>query len=97
MVDNHRAHGTPLVREFCQSKGLELKFLPPYSSALNPIERFWALVKGRWKKDISRCRIKYDHTKMREDVEALMRLVAASLTEDILRCIDPYIAKVGLG
>ena len=43
-----------MILEWCERNGLELKFLPAYSSALNPIERFWGLVKARWKKDISR-------------------------------------------
>jgi hypothetical protein len=97
ICDNHSGHGTPMIKEWCAKNKLELVYLPKYSSALNPVERYWGLVKAKWKKDISRLKTNYNIVNLYQDVNNLMRLVAGTLTDDILRCIDPYIAKVGLG
>jgi transposase len=29
--------------------GMELLFLPPYSSYLNPVERIWGWIKTKWR------------------------------------------------
>ena len=36
ILDNHSAHHSHLVTGFCRDSGLELAFLPAYSSVLNP-------------------------------------------------------------
>ena len=35
-TDNHSAHHSRVVTQFAESIGLRMKFLPPYSSSLNP-------------------------------------------------------------
>lgn len=47
VMDNLRAHKTSRVRELIESTGAELRFLPPYSPDLNPIENFWSSFKSR--------------------------------------------------
>ena len=39
VADNHGAHHSHLVREFCQAQSLQILFLPSHSSTLNSIER----------------------------------------------------------
>lgn len=40
----------PILRKI-ESKGYKVMYLPPYSPELNPIEQFWAMVKGKMKRD----------------------------------------------
>ena len=40
-----------LLNDFYDSNFKEL-FLPPYSSVLNPIERLWSVLKGKWTKSL---------------------------------------------
>jgi transposase len=35
-----------------EKEGMEILFLPPYCSELNPIERLWSYVKLYWKKEM---------------------------------------------
>lgn len=51
-MDNMRSHHVKAVREILESKGIGLLYLPPYSPALNPIEKMWSKVKAilrKWK------------------------------------------------
>ncbi len=50
IVDGHPTHKVKLVRQFVadNSDRIELFFLPPYSSELNPDELVWGNVKTRW-------------------------------------------------
>lgn len=54
VMDNLRAHHAPRVRELIEERGASIKFLPPYSPDMNPIEPCWALVK----KELRRCAIR---------------------------------------
>ena len=45
VLDNLKPHHAPRVRELVEARGASLKFLPPYSPDLNPIEPCWALEK----------------------------------------------------
>lgn len=54
ILDNLRAHHASRVRELIEARGAELKFLPPYSPDLNPIESCWALIK----KELRRCAVR---------------------------------------
>ena len=56
VLDNHRAHYSHVVSEYCEKVGLDLLFLPPYASELNPIELVWAQFKRRWSNELyQRC------------------------------------------
>ncbi len=54
VMDNLSAHRSAAVRDAIQSAGAELRFLPPYSPDLNPIEmafsKFKAFLKRRAKR-----------------------------------------------
>ena len=43
--DNARYYRSSVVREYLGKSRVELRFLPPYSPNLNPIERLWRLMK----------------------------------------------------
>jgi transposase len=44
VLDNAKWHGTPDI----YGKKITLRFLPPYSPELNPIERLWLYIKDRF-------------------------------------------------
>jgi transposase len=45
ILDNLAAHKVNAVRELVEARGASLKFLPPYSPDLSPIEEAWSKVK----------------------------------------------------
>jgi len=45
LMDNLGAHKAPAVREAIEGAGCRLRFLPPYSPDLNPIEMCWSKIK----------------------------------------------------
>jgi transposase len=54
VLDNLSSHKAPAVQEAIEATGAELKFLPPYSPDLNPIELCWSLVKMRLRQAAAR-------------------------------------------
>jgi transposase len=51
VMDNASIHKSkPMLRKI-ESKGYKVMCLPPYTPELNPIEQFWAMVKGKMKRD----------------------------------------------
>ena len=48
VLDNHTAHHSLAFRKFTEKHGLQLLYLPPGGSVLNPIERAWATLKTSW-------------------------------------------------
>jgi len=53
ILDNASFHKSPKIKELIEGAGCTLKYLPPYSPNLNPIETFWANMKKWIKKNIS--------------------------------------------
>ena len=53
VLDNHPVHKAKLVKEYAASVGLNLMYLPPTASELNPIERMWAYFKAKWRDMLS--------------------------------------------
>ncbi len=47
VLDNLKAHKQLAVRTAIEQRGATVRYLPPYSHDLNPIESAWALVKKR--------------------------------------------------
>ena len=45
IMDNLHAHQSSKVVELIQARQAEVRFLPPYSPDLNPIEKMWSKVK----------------------------------------------------
>jgi transposase len=53
IMDNASFHKSNETKEIIESNGHQLLFLPAYSPDLNPIEQYWAIIKGKIKKVIS--------------------------------------------
>lgn len=50
IMDNLVIHKTQKVKDiFNDSKNVEALFLPPYTSSLNPIEKYWHVLKDKWR------------------------------------------------
>jgi transposase len=54
VMDNLRAHHDRRVRPVCRRHGIRVRYLPPYSPDLNPIEPGWALQKQHVRKHAPR-------------------------------------------
>lgn len=50
VMDNCNIHKSHPIMGKIESRGYRVMYLPPYSPELNPIEQFWALVKGKMKR-----------------------------------------------
>ena len=46
VMDNLSVHKSPEVAELVQAAGAQVRFLPPYSPDLNPIEKMWSKIKA---------------------------------------------------
>ena len=47
VMDNAAFHKTALIRQICETPGVELIYIPPYSASLNAIEYAWSWVSRR--------------------------------------------------
>jgi transposase len=54
ILDNLAAHKSTAVRDAVEAAGAEIRFLPPYSPDLNPIENAFAKLKARLRKVAAR-------------------------------------------
>ena len=54
VMDNARIHGGEMVRQFIESKGAQLIYLPPYSPDFSPIENCWSKIKEGLRRDKAR-------------------------------------------
>lgn len=45
VMDNLSAHKVKGIKELIEARGAEIRYLPPYSPDLNPIEQCWSKVK----------------------------------------------------
>ena len=54
VMDNATFHCKSRLYKLCNNanKNLKLIFLPPYSPDLNPIEKYWAVLKKKLKKTV---------------------------------------------
>ena len=52
-MDNAIFHKSEDTRKIIKENGHQLLFLPPYSPDLNPIENYWAILKGKLKKIVA--------------------------------------------
>ena len=52
VMDNASFHKSSEVQRLIESVGCKLIYLPPYSPDLNPIEKFWSVLKKWFKQKI---------------------------------------------
>jgi len=74
VMSNLSAHKTQKVREVVEGAGCELRYLPPYSPNLNPMEVAFSKIKGILRKAEARAQ--------RTQVEALGPVLLAITKED---------------
>ncbi len=46
VMDNASIHKRPIIKKLLAMRGVRLRYLPPYSPELNPIENEWSKIKG---------------------------------------------------
>lgn len=64
-MDNLSVHKAKAVTDLFE-ENFRQQFLPPYSCALNPIERLWSVIKHYWTKGMHN--FTEDHLKLKEDL-----------------------------
>jgi transposase len=52
VLDNASFHHASHAEELAREHGIEMLYLPAYSPDLNPIEHFWAHLKGHLRKKL---------------------------------------------
>ena len=91
MMDNLAAHKVAGVREAIEAQGAELRYLPPYSPDLNPIEQAFAKLKALLRKAAERTKDGIAAARARgkrpgrqpldpDKIAAALKLVAAGLS-----------------
>jgi transposase len=83
VMDNLASHKVAGIKEAIEAAGAELRYLPPYSPDLNPIEQFFAKLKALLRKVAART------------VEALIAAIAHALTKVTPRECSNYLANLG--
>ncbi len=83
IMDNHRAHHIPPVREAIEAEGAELLFLPPYSPDLNPIELCWSFIKNV----VRRCKERSEDNLKRAIRSAFLRVRTRMLANWFAHCV----------
>ena len=83
VMDNLSSHKGAKVREIVEGRGCELRFLPPYSPDLDPIEEAFAKVKGLLRRAEARSR------------EALIEAMGAALSAVGARDASGYLRHCG--
>lgn len=83
ILDNLTAHGAAAIRQTIERRGATLRFLPPYSPDLNPIEPFFARLKALLRKAAAR------------SIPALSRRLAQILNDLPPHCGANYFRAAG--
>ncbi len=71
ILDNATFHHGGRIAQLIQAKGAQVIYLPPYSPDLNRIEKCWAWLKGRIRKQ------RRNSTSLREAMEIVLKEVAS--------------------
>ena len=83
VTDNLPSHKVVGIREAIEAAGAELRYLPPYSPDLNPIEQFFAKLKALLRKAAART------------IDALFAAIADALTAVSPQECQNYLANQG--
>jgi transposase len=83
IIDNRSSHKVAGIRSMIEASGAELRYLPPYSPDLNPIEQFFAKLKALLRKAAARTR------------DTLMAAIAHILAAVTARQCANYLADKG--
>ena len=83
VMDNLASHKVAGIKQAIEGAGAELRYLPPYSPDLNPIEQFFAKLKALLRKAAART------------LEALIAAIADALTKVSPHECANYLANLG--
>jgi transposase len=83
VMDNLASHKVAGIKEAIEAVGAELRYLPPYSPDLNPIEQFFAKLKALLRKAAART------------LDALIAAIAHAMTTVHPRECENYLANQG--
>lgn len=83
VIDNLASHKVAGIRDAIEAKGAKLRYLPPYSPDLNPIEQAFAKLKALLRKAAART------------FEALIAAIATALTNFTPQQCANYLAHSG--
>jgi transposase len=83
VMDNLPSHKVAGIRQAIEAAGAELRYLPPYSPDLNPIEQFFAKLKALLRKAAART------------IDALVAAIAEALTTVSQQECQNYLANQG--
>ena len=97
VMDNHSSHRSGNIEEYLEEKGVEIIFLPSYSSTLNPVERVWSLFKHEWAKELSKVKFECNDTNAVERMKLICDDLKIRLTSNILNAANHYIEQVEQG
>jgi transposase len=85
IMDNVSVHKVAGVRAAIQARGATLRYLPPYSPDLNPIEKFFSKLKSVLRKAAAR------------SLESLWAVIGSSLADFPAPECAAYLASAGYG
>ena len=71
VLDNAPTHHASLVTDYLRAIGVEVLYLPPYSSPLNCVEHAWQLYKNAFKKHMANIRREYTVEEMTHDLQVI--------------------------
>ena len=92
-MDNHTSNHSYLVSRYLQVQGVDVLFMPPYSSPLNVQEYAWGLFKRKWAKALARITVEYNLAGLENDISLVMDEVNASLTPAFLTANEKYLTR----
>ena len=72
VLDNHSAHTSNKLKALMLDKKVDMLFLPPNGSALNPVERVWAIFKQQWAKRLAGLAGEIRPWEMEKEVSAVL-------------------------
>ena len=94
VMDRHPAHRNVGIKAALEAKGLEILHLPTNSSALNPVEHLWAVVKREFASALVR------HKGNPVDIKCTLKMILDRLSlkkiQDIAKCQLGPLTKVVL-
>ena len=75
VCDNHASHHSRMVTDWAEANGVTMMFLPPYSSALNVIERVWSAFKTEWAKQLTKVHRTFRPERLHRGIERVLELI----------------------
>ena len=92
VADNHSSHKSRSTKIFLLKHNIQMLYLPPYSSPLNPIEHIWASFKVLWRKKLALCLSKIPKDQLENMVNEVLEQV--KYTPNLLMTINSTIRRV---